>query len=122
MTHGEKRKFIRLDSIHLLDYIIVDTAGVHGRYSMGRTLDVSLNGLKLETVEPLEPIDNLEITVGVEEDLVDLLARITHTEPAGNRYVSGLEFIKMSSEGRRVFRRYTEAYRQQQEAKENKAS
>ena len=111
MTHGEKRKFIRLDSIHLLDYLVVDTEGTKGRYSMGRTLDVSVNGLKLETVYPLSSMDNLEITVGVEEDLVDLLARVTHTQQEGERFVSGLEFIKMSSEGRRVFRKYTEEFR-----------
>lgn len=112
MPHGEKRKFIRLDSIHLLDYLVVDPQGKQGRYSMGRTLDVSVNGLKLETIYPLSVNDNLEITVGVEEDLVDLLARITHTEKkAEDCYVSGLEFIKMSSEGRRIFRRYTEEFR-----------
>ena len=114
MTHGEKRKFIRLDSIHLLDYLVVDRQGTKGRYSMGRTLDVSLNGIKLETVYPLSSTDNLEITVGVEEDLVDLLARVTHTQQEGERYVSGLEFIKMSSEGRRVFRKYTEEFRKRQ--------
>ena len=113
MTHGEKRKFIRLDALHLLDYIAIDPKGSKGQYSMGRTLDVSLNGLKLETVYPLSSADNLEITVGVEEDLVDLLARITHTEQAGDRYITGLEFIKMSSEGRRVLRRYTDAFNQQ---------
>jgi len=115
MSHGEKRKFIRWDSLHLLDYIVIDQEGLEGRYSMGRALDVSVNGIRLETVYPLNPTSTLEITVGVEEDLVDLEARITHTEQAGERYVSGLEFIKMSSEGRRVFRRYTDAFKQLQE-------
>lgn len=114
MTHGEKRKFIRLDSIHLLDYVVVDKSEERGQYSMGRTLDVSVNGLRMETVYPLSATDNLEITVGVEEDLVDLIGRITHTEPAGDRYVSGIEFVKMSGEGRRVLRRYAEAFKEQQ--------
>jgi hypothetical protein len=115
MSHGEKRKFIRWDSLHLLDYIVIDQEGLEGRYSMGRALDVSVNGIRLETVYPLNATSTLEITVGVEEDLVDLKARITHTEQVKDRYVSGLEFIKMSSEGRRVFRRYTDAFKQQQE-------
>jgi len=115
MSHGEKRKFIRLDSLHLLDYIAIDESGAKGQYSMGRTLDVSLNGLKMETAYALSKTDTLEITVGVEEDLVDLVARIAHTSPSGERFVSGIEFIKMSAEGRRVFRRYTEAFRKMQE-------
>ncbi len=112
--HGEKRKFIRLDSLHLLDYLVIDANGKKGRYSMGRTLDVSVNGLKLETSYSLKRSDTLEITVGVEEDLVDLLARITYTGEIGNCYIYGLEFIKMSTEGRRIFRRYIEAFKERE--------
>jgi hypothetical protein len=115
MSHGEKRKFIRWDAIHLLDYIVLDPDGSEGRYSMGRTLDVSLNGLKLETSHEI-PLDaELEITVGIEEDLVDLVGRITHKSEKGGRFVSGIEFVKMSAEGRRVFRLYTDAFKKYQE-------
>ena len=110
MSHGEKRKFIRWDSLHLLDYIVTHSDGKSGRYSMGRTLDVSVNGLKLETVYSLSSAESLEITVGVEEDLIDLQARVTYTEQTGDRYVSGLEFVKMSTEGRRILRRYIDAF------------
>lgn len=114
MSHGEKRKFIRLDALHLLDYIVLDRDRSRGRYSMGRTLDVSVNGIKMETAYPLSLEDTLEITVGIEEDLVDLEGRITYSQPEGDRHVSGIEFIKMSGESRRVFRRYTEAFKQLQ--------
>ena len=113
MSHGEKRKFIRWDSLHLLDYIVTHEDGKAGRYSMGRTLDVSVNGLKLETIYSLSSAKSLEITVGVEEDLIDLQARITYTEESGDRFVSGLEFIKMSTEGRRILRRYIDAFHEQ---------
>lgn len=113
MSHGEKRKFIRWDSLHLLDYIVTHSDGKIGRYSMGRTLDVSVNGLKLETVYSLSSNESLEITVGVEEDLIDLQARVTYTEESGERYISGLEFVKMSTEGRRILRRYIDAFHEQ---------
>ena len=114
MAHGEKRKFIRLDSLHLLDYIVLDRERSKGQYSMGRTLDVSVNGIRMETVYPLSAENTLEITVGLEEDLIDLEGRITYCKKEDARYVSGIEFIKMSAEGRRVFRRYTEAFRKHQ--------
>ncbi len=121
MSHGEKRKFIRWDAIHLLDYIVLDPDGSEGRYSMGRTLDVSLNGLKLETSYEI-PLDvALEITVGIEEDLVDLVGRITHKSESGGRFVSGIEFVKMSAEGRRVFRLYTDAFKKYQEQQSTEA-
>ena len=114
MSHGEKRKFIRWDSLHLLDYIVTHSDGKVGRYSMGRTLDVSINGIKLETVYSLSTAQCLEITVGVEEDLIDLEARVTYTHQSEDRYISGLEFVKMSSEGRRVLRRYIDAFHEVQ--------
>ena len=116
MAHGEKRKFIRWDAIHLLDYIVLDPEdGSEGRYSMGRTLDVSLNGIKMETSYELPLEAELEITVGIEEDLVDLIGRVTHSSKKGGRFVSGIEFVKMSAEGRRVFRLYTDAFKKYQE-------
>ena len=119
MAHGEKRKFIRLDSLHLLDYIVLDRDRIQGRYSMGRALDVSLNGIKMETTYPLSSEDTLEITVGIEDDLVDLEGRITYTKQQNDRYVSGIEFVRMSGEGRRVFRRYTEAFKNLQGQRDN---
>jgi len=111
MTHGEKRKFIRWDSIHLLDYLVIETDGSEGRYSMGRTLDVSLNGLKMETSYELPDEAEIEITVGLENDLIDLIGRVVHKTRQGGRHISGIEFVKMSAEGRRVFRLYTDAFR-----------
>jgi hypothetical protein len=121
MSHGEKRKFIRWDAIHLLDYVVIDPDGTEGRYSMGRTLDVSLNGLKLETSYDIPLEAQLEITVGIEEDLVDLVGRVTHKSEKGGRFVSGIEFVKMSAEGRRVFRLYTDAFRKFQEHQSGEA-
>lgn len=111
MNHGEKRKFIRWDAIHLLDYVVIDPDGAKGRYSMGRTLDVSLNGLKLETSYELPLEAEVEITVGIEEDLIDLVGRVTHLSRRGGRFISGIEFVKMSAEDRRVFRLYTDAFK-----------
>jgi len=115
MPHGKKRKFIRWDAIHLLDYIVIDQDGSKGRYSMGRTLDVSLNGIKMETSYELPLEAELEITVSLEEDIVDLTGRVTHQAQKGGRYISGIEFVKMSAEGRRIFRLYTDAFKKYQE-------
>ena len=120
MPHGEKRKFDRWDSSHLLNYIILDQDGTRGHYAMGLTLDVSLNGIRMESVEQLPNEAKIEVTLGVEEDLIDLVGRVTFCKPEGERFVSGVEFIKMSAEGRRVFRRYAEAFRKQQNDGQNK--
>ena len=115
MTSTEKRKFIRLDSLHLLDYLIVDNEGNEGEYSMGRTLDVSINGITMETVKPVSMGVNLVLTLGIEEDLVDISGRPTHTEPHDSRYITGIEFTKVSAENRAILRKYIDEFQARKE-------
>lgn len=114
MIPAEHRKFIRYDSLHLLDYLVIDEDGNPGVYSMGRTIDVSVDGLKLETAQPLETNTLLSVTVGLEDDLIELQGRTTHANPFNGRYLSGITFIKINKEGRRIFAKYVEAFRQRQ--------
>lgn len=122
MKKREQRRFIRYDSLHLLDYLVLDEEGRTGQYSMGRTIDVSVDGLKLETVYPLKPETRLLITVGLEDDLIDLEGRTTHVAPCDGRFVSGITFLKISKEGRRIFTKYTEAFRRRKLELEQKGS
>jgi hypothetical protein len=116
MKRREQRKFIRYDSLHLLDYLILDEEGNPGTYSMGRTIDVSLDGIKLETTIPLTTNTRLLITLGIEDDLVDLEGRTTHALPLDGRYISGVTFLKISKNGRRVLAKYVEAFQQRKQA------
>lgn len=120
MTKREQRKFIRYDSLHLLDYLVQDEEGNPGVYSMGRTIDVSVDGLKLETTTPLKTNTRLFITVGIEDDLVDLEGRTTHALPLDGRYISGITFLKITKEGRRVFAKYVAAFQQRKREMEDK--
>lgn len=115
MKQREQRKFIRFDSLHLLDYIVLDEEGNPGTYSMGRTIDVSIDGIKLETTAPFKADTRLLITVGIEDDLVDLEGRTTHSSPHDGRYISGITFLKITKEGRRVFSKYVDAFRQRKQ-------
>lgn len=121
MKQREQRKFIRYDALHLLDYIVLDEEGNPGTYSMGRTIDVSIDGIKLETITPFKADTRLLITVGIEDDLVDLEGRTTHAEPLDGRYVSGVTFLKISKNGRRVFAKYVEAFRKRKSELQKKS-
>ncbi len=121
MKQREQRKFIRYDSLHLLDYLVQDEEGKPGIYSMGRTIDVSLDGLKLETTNPFPPNTRLLITVGIEDDLVDLEGQTTHAHQKDGRYISGITFLKTSKEGRRVLAKYIEAFQRRKKELEEKS-
>jgi hypothetical protein len=113
-TSTEHRHFNRKNSLHLLDYLIIDKDGLQTTYSMGRTLDVSENGLKLETTQKISKGDTLLITVGLEDDLVDLRGEVVHAEILDERYITGIEFQDISAEGKRIFKKYTEAFHSMQ--------
>jgi hypothetical protein len=121
MKQREQRKFIRYESLHLLDYLVLDEEGKPGIYSMGRTIDVSLDGLKLETTTELSLNTRLLITVGIEDDLVDLEGQTTHAHPQDGRYISGITFLKTSKEGRRVLAKYIEAFQRRKKELEEKS-
>lgn len=115
MTPAEKRKFIRLDALHLLDYLLVDASGNQCEYAMGRTLDVSINGIKMETVHEIPLEDSVLITLGIEDNLVDVSGRPIHTCKADNRYVSGIEFNQVNAADRAVLRRYVDEFQARKE-------
>ncbi len=120
MKTKEQRKFIRHDALHLLDYIIIDEQGNTGQYSMGRTIDVSVDGIKLETVYPIEANTRLLITLGIEDDLVDLEGKTTHAQPSDDRFVSGVTFLKVNPNGRRVLSKYVDAFRTQKDTQKRR--
>jgi len=110
MTVHNKRRFIRMDALHLVDYLVVEANGDHGCYSMGRTLDVSIDGIQLETVQPLRPNTRLLITLGLEENLVDIEGEVVHCRPRRNRYLSGVIFWRVGKADRHILDQYINAF------------
>ncbi len=116
MKPAEKRKFLRLDALHLLDFLIIDEAGNQCEYSMGRTLDVSINGIKMETVEEIPLKGSLLITLGIEDNLIDVSGVPVHTSKADNRHISGIEFNEVAPENRAVLRSYVDEFQARKDA------
>lgn len=107
---AEKRDYIRHDAVHLIDYLVIDQDGKTGVYSMGRTLDVSDHGLKLETAQELSPGVQLQLTIGLANELVDLTGKVIHCAPKSGRYVSGVTFDPIDAHSKRVLGIYIEAF------------
>ena len=114
MGNEERRRYIRPESLNLLDYIVVDEQGVQGEYSMGRTLNISVGGILMETHIPLQVGQQVMITLGLEDELVDVMGRVVHTrDHHDGMYHNGIEFFHASVEDRRIINKYVEAFHQQ---------
>lgn len=111
MSKSENRNYIRLDSLHLLDYLIIDREGRQTTYSMGRTLDVSEHGMKLEVSHTVDSGDSLLITVGIENDLGDLTGEVIHCKKSEDLYILGIKFSDISDKGMEILKKYIVAFK-----------
>ena len=114
MTKDEKRKFSRIDSINLLNYVYLDENEEETNQGMGRTLNVSESGILLETHNPIEISHIVSLTIGFKEDVVDIKGKVVYNkENADAMFESGIEFFEMDDSARNVLKRYIAAFNAQ---------
>jgi len=106
----ERRRYIRPEALNLLDYLVVDQQGRQGEYSMGRTLNVSEGGILMETHIPLPVGQQVMITIGLEDELVDVMGRIVYATFDAGRHQNGIEFFHVADNDKKVLDRYVKAF------------
>ena len=109
---SERRHYIRPETLNLLDYLVVDEQGRQGDYSMARTLNVSEGGILMETHIPLPKGQQVMITLGLKDTLVDVMGKIVYTTFAAGRHQNGIEFFHVSEDDKYVLDSYIEAFHQ----------
>ena len=121
MTNEEKRKFIRIDSLNL-SYVLVDGKDDEEKQTIGRTLNVSEAGIRLETHVPVELNSTLTLTLGLEEDLVDIKGKVVYSaETEGGWYQLGVEFIEKDDKAGQILKKFIEAFRKQRKKSDKQA-
>ncbi|PIE56085.1 MAG: hypothetical protein CSA34_05940 [Desulfobulbus propionicus] len=106
----ERRYFIRPEALNLLDYLVMDEQGQQGEYSMGRTLNVSKGGILMETHIPLFKGMQVMVTLGLKDQLVDIMGKVVYTVFASGRHHNGIEFFHISDADKRILIKYIEAF------------
>ena len=99
MQIEENRKHKRILSTNLLNYVCLDAEGEAFAQGMGRTLNVGEGGILLETHEPLKPKEIVALTIGLEEEIMEMKGTITFcNEREGHYFESGIQFIETDDE------------------------
>ncbi|WP_456385961.1 PilZ domain-containing protein [Desulfolithobacter sp.] len=106
----ERRREIRPESLNLLDYLVVDKDGKQGEYSMGRTINVSEGGVLIETHLPLPMGQQVMLTMGLKDELVDVMGRVVHTKTVAGRHQSGIEFFHLARNDKKVISHYVRTF------------
>jgi c-di-GMP-binding flagellar brake protein YcgR len=114
----ERRRFIRPESLNLLDYLVVDDQGRQGEYSMGRTLNVSEGGILMETHIPLPIGQQVMITLGLEDTLVDVMGRILYATYDAGRHQNGIEFSSVAENDKQILDQYVDEFHKRYKEKE----
>lgn len=106
----ERRHFIRPEALNLLDYLVVDDHGRQGEYSMARTLNVSKGGILMETHIPLPQGQQIMITLGLKDTLINVMGRIIYTAHQAGRHQNGIEFFHLADHDKHILDQYVTAF------------
>ena len=104
---SNRRTKARTGSMNLLDYQVVDEIGQTGGYAMGRTLNISEDGMLLETHVPLELGQLVLITLDLADNLIQITGKVMHTSSSEEeRHRAGVKFFHVEAEERRIINEY----------------
>ncbi len=106
MTTKENRKYERVASLNLLHFTGYRN-DVIIKQGMGRTLDVSESGILLETHFLMELQDRLSLTIGLEDDLVEMEGRVVYcNEEEDGKFKVGIEFFEVDNNALQILKQY----------------
>jgi hypothetical protein len=113
MARDDKRKYIRINSLNL-SYVLVDGEGDADKQTMGRTLDVSEAGIRLETHLAVERGRHLTLSIGLEDEVVDIEGQVIHTgENKDGKYELGIEFKNPDEATQGILKKFIKAFKSQ---------
>ena len=111
MEKENKRKQRRYSSIHLLNYVCLDSEGGRTSQGMARTFNISETGVKIETHEPIETRYILFLSIGIEEDIFDIKGKVVYCNRGDEgRFESGVEFYEVDFDLYWKLKRMIEAF------------
>jgi hypothetical protein len=76
----ERRSASRYDSNNLISYVCLDNNNHESTQGMGRTLNISENGILLETHVSIDPNASMSLTIALEEELMDILGIVAYSK------------------------------------------
>jgi hypothetical protein len=106
MTSENKRKHERIQSLNL-SYICLDEDKNIVKQGMGRTLNISESGILLETHFPVESNHTIQLTVSLEENLLDIIGKPVHVKSIdGGKYQIGIQFADLDENATKMLQDY----------------
>ena len=112
-----KRKHTRVRSLNLL-YFGVYEKDLLIKQGIGRTLDVSESGIRLETYFSVDPKNIVQLSIGLKDELVDIKGKAVHTVPGrSGKYEIGIKFNRIKKSSLEIVKKYITAFMEKKKRK-----
>ncbi|MDD3951112.1 MAG: PilZ domain-containing protein [Desulfobacterales bacterium] len=108
----DRRKDPRLDTLLLIHLETYDGDAAAGQ-GMGRTIDISRSGVRLETRFPINALEKslILVAIGVRNEVVEIKARIVRTsDPEPGVYHYGIQFMEQDPKKLKILDAYIQAF------------
>lgn len=114
MTAREKRRQPRYDSLNL-SYVLVDEDGNFIEQSIGRTLNVSESGIRLETHFETNTRQGLLLTIALEDELIELKGKIIYCRAGADAmFETGVVFTEISEKNAGTLKKFIKIFEEKQ--------
>ncbi len=112
MTEDDRRLHPRIDALNLIAYDCIDEDGQVVVQGMGRTLNISEGGILLETHIQIEQQYDALLSIGLENDLIDIKGKIVHSKPGkADKFESGIKFLEIGEKELAILKLYIKAFK-----------
>ena len=103
----DKRAYDRVRSLNLVSLSKFSEGGYVELAELGRTLDLSEGGIKLEAFEVIPVGTRTRLRIGLREEIIDVEGRVAYLQEGDEgRIVTGIEFLDLTDEHMQVLQRF----------------
>jgi hypothetical protein len=90
-----KRKHPRVNTSNLISYVCIDYFGNETTQGMGKAINISQEGIQIETHKPIESKYILLMVIGIEDELIQVEGNIVHCRADDSRmFQTGIQFLE----------------------------
>jgi len=114
MAIDERRQHPRIDARNLISYSCIDATESVVAQGMGRTLNVSEDGILLETHVSIDPKYTVELAIGLEDELVNIKGSIIFSTPGKDeKFEAGIVFVEIDDATIEILKKYIKVFSEQ---------
>ena len=95
LTYKERRKHPRVEINNLISYIGMDESGKPIKEGSGKAINISQGGILIETPDPLEWQDIIQLTIDIEDGSIGIQGKVIYCNADDfGKYRTGIQFLE----------------------------